>query len=152
MECQNKGPWFSHLNADVCKVYDGVWCRNPRDCSDLVSCTQSRSFENNTLDNTTTVPSAFELYIMASPEIKNPQNANQCGNLREYLGFDFDYPDDRVICEEVERLSCSQDFSDLDGLSGLFTADNEDEIGSIKIADARETTQSKCRLADVRHP
>jgi hypothetical protein len=120
MTCQNKGPWFSHLNGNACKVYDGVWCRNPRNCDDLVACTRSREFGNNTLDGNTTVSTAFEFYIKASPEPRDPTNANQCGRLREYFGFDFDYPDDTVICEEVDRLESSQDFTDLDGLSSLF--------------------------------
>jgi hypothetical protein len=62
-------------------------------------------------------------------------SATQCGKLREYLGFDFDYPDDDVICEEVKDLEGSPHFSDLDGLN----VDNEDEDtgGPIVVGDAK---------------
>jgi hypothetical protein len=147
MTCQNKGPWFSNINEEACKVYDGVWCRNPRNCNVLNDCIKNLEFSSPMGSENKT--SAFELYVRASPKIRNIDNPTQCGKLREYFGFDFDYLEDQDICDELERLKSDPDFSDLDGLNVLNTGEDDTVDGEIRIANAKTTTKSKFFLLAV---
>lgn len=51
-------------------------------------------------------------YLDQAPEVEDTDSALKCGKLREYLGFDEDYPDDQDIIDELERLRCVPDFED----------------------------------------
>ena len=57
---------------------------------------------------------AFFEYLDEAPKLEDSDDTRQCGDLREYLQYDHDYPDDKRICEELEYLQCRNDFSNLD--------------------------------------
>ena len=67
---------------------------------------------------------AFFQYLDDAPKVSDPENAGQCGDLREYFDYDRNFVDDERICEEVKSLECFNDFSNLDGLAtGAATSD-----------------------------
>ena len=52
-------------------------------------------------------------YLNDAPKLTNPEdvtNAKQCGNLKEYLGYDRDLLDNEYICENVYQLRYTDDF------------------------------------------
>lgn len=59
------------------------------------------------------------MFLVDAPNVLDTMDIAQCGDLREYLGFDAGFADDDQICEETKRLECSDDiFAALNGFSG----------------------------------
>jgi hypothetical protein len=49
-------------------------------------------------------------FLKAAPEVNNSTSSYECGQLREYYGFDEDYPIDDDICVDINFLKDSDDF------------------------------------------
>lgn len=58
----------------------------------------------------------FSGYLNDAPTVNDPKDFFECGRLREYFGFDADYPIDEDITAELERLQCIPDFEDFEDL------------------------------------
>ena len=71
---------------------------------------------------------AFFEYLDEAPKIEDSDDTRQCGDLREYLQYDRDYPDDKRICEELEYLQCRNDFSNLDETAASGGSGNSEEL------------------------
>jgi hypothetical protein len=63
----------------------------------------------NDLDNPNENLALFD-FLEAAPEVNDPDNSYQCGQLREYYGFDEDYPIDDDICADINFLKNSDDY------------------------------------------
>ena len=112
--CKRIGPWWSSFNEDACDVYSGTWCPNPRSCHILQNCVnaEKENVEKKQLQR------AFFEYLQDAPEVEDTDNNQQCGELRQYLQYDKDFPDDRRICDELKHIQCRNDFIDLDERTG----------------------------------
>lgn len=104
--------YFAGYSEESCAVFSGKWCPNDVDCSVLQTCVNTEvalaQEENRT---------AYLNYLLSSPTIDDTATDREmCISAREYFGFDGDLPDsiDYEICEEIERLRDTTDFTDLD--------------------------------------
>jgi len=77
---------------------------------------------------------AFFEYLDGAPKVENDEDPVQCGELREYFEYDFDYPDDNKIAENVYHIQCRSDFENIDdyatgknGPAGDGDGEDEDE-------------------------
>ena len=108
-ECRNSGPWWASFNEAACDVYSGIFCPTPRDCMILQECVDYHlSFANST------GLFAFQEYLNQAPTVADTNSTKECGDLREYLGYDPDFPDDDHICYEFDHIKCRSDFTSLD--------------------------------------
>lgn len=122
-ECLNRGPWWTGFNENSCDEFDGTWCAWPRSCSALLECIANMK-EDASTDETRR---AFFAYLNDAPVVKDTHNLAECGNLREYFGYDKDFPDDNRICSDVESLQCRNDFLNLDNL-GENTGSGDSDV------------------------
>lgn len=121
-ECKNPGPWWSSFNEDACNIYSGKWCSNPRPCERLVCVDNLRK---DIMDDGIGLRKAFYNYLEKAPKIEDYGNTQQCGDLRQYLQYDRDFPDDNRICDELLHLQCRNDFIDLDEKTGGASSNSE---------------------------
>lgn len=109
-------------------MFSGTWCPNSVDCSVLQACVNTEiALARN--ENRT----AYLNYMLSAPEIDaTATDRDMCINAREYFGFDGDLPDsiDYEICEEIERLRDTIDFTDLDEFTsrGSSTGTTQEEL------------------------
>jgi hypothetical protein len=61
------------------------------------------------------------VYLRDAPEIKNATDPNQCSLTREYFGVHPLMVNDRQVCDDMEQLRFSRDFSFLDEFYGVGT-------------------------------
>jgi len=119
-ECETLGPLFASFNEAACDVYDGIFCPHPRSCTDLKACVEEQVDIAND-DNLF----AYKEYLNLAPKVGDADSSKECGALRQYLGYDSDFPDDSIICDEFVHIQCRSDFSNLDetiqGTSGGTT-------------------------------
>jgi len=108
--CRKLGPLFASFNEAACDVYDGVFCPNPRSCEVLTSCVEKEISDTHASGRLF----AYKEYLNQAPEVKDTDSSKECGALREYFGFEFDFPDDNLICDEFVHIQCRSDFSNLD--------------------------------------
>jgi hypothetical protein len=52
----------------------------------------------------------YAQYLDNYPNITSPTNAKQCGNAREYFGFDAHFLNDDQVCEDIYQLRFTDDF------------------------------------------
>ena len=86
MECQNLGPWHLGMSELACSNAGGRWFQSP--CYTLQTCINERPSVNET-----GYSPSFEQFADGIA-IDNPSNQTQCGNARQQLGYDSDYPYD----------------------------------------------------------
>lgn len=115
MVCQNKAPWFAGISEEACDVYGGTWCPSPTDCSVLQTCIADLSEDAKTKN------AAYAMYLESAPAIENSADYEQCGAAREYFGFDPDFINDIQICDDIEQLRFSRDFTFLEAFFGQGT-------------------------------
>ena len=108
-KCRNLGPLFASFNEAACDVYDGIFCLHPRSCDVLKVCVET---ELDFADVSGLI--AYKEYLNQAPIVKDTDSSKECGALREYFGFEFDFPDDNLICDEFVHIQCRSDFSNLD--------------------------------------
>jgi hypothetical protein len=60
------------------------------------------------IENSEPPKAAYRLYLNSAPGIEEVSNTQQC------FGFDFSYPIDADICDEIRRLENEGDFENLD--------------------------------------
>mmetsp|Transcript_84099 Transcript_84099/g.126082 ORF Transcript_84099/g.126082 Transcript_84099/m.126082 type:complete len:1454 (+) Transcript_84099:272-4633(+) len=114
MTCQNLAPYFSGMSEESCDVYGGTWCPQPTDCSILQTCIANFLMTAQSESRL----QAFAMYLSAAPRITDPTNSDQCGETREYFGFDPDFINDVQICDDIEQLRFSRDFTFLEEFLG----------------------------------
>ena len=61
------------------------------------------------------------MYLETAPVIDDPTDYDQCGSTREFFGFDAGFINDQQICDDVEQLRFSRDFSFLETFTGQGT-------------------------------
>ena len=110
-ECKTVGPWWASFNEPACNVYNGIFCPNPRPCDVLKVCVEKQLTET---EDKSRYSFAYHEYLSAAPKVINQESSKQCGALRDYLGYDHDFPDDQHICNEFIHIQCREDFSSLD--------------------------------------
>lgn len=57
------------------------------------------------------------MYLNDAPEIEDVKDNQQCGDLREYFGYERTFPIDRKICDEVKEYRNTRDLHFLDVMS-----------------------------------
>ena len=62
---------------------------------------------------------AFAVYLGDAPEIKDATNPNQCSGARQYFGVHPLMVNDRQVCDDMEQLRFTRDFSFLDEFYGM---------------------------------
>jgi hypothetical protein len=77
----------------------------------LLECIQAQTAA---IENSEPPKAAYRLYLNSAPGIEEVSNTQQCGMAREYFGFDFSYPIDADICDEIRRLENEGDVENLD--------------------------------------
>lgn len=140
-DCNVLGPITSGFNEAACDIFHGTWCPSPRNCTHLVNCLKNAAEEvQRSRDR-----QAFFEYLDEAPKVKDPDDAEECGDLREYFEYDRDYPDDERICEEVKDLQCFIDFSNLDGFAtGTAGPGSEAGLAELAVSDTvKLVTKSK---------
>jgi hypothetical protein len=110
-ECKYQGPWWASFNEPACDVYNGIFCPNPRPCKVLKECVEEQLLKT---EDKSLYSLAYHEYLKDAPKVKKEESSKQCGALREYLGYDHDFPDDQHICDEFPHIQCREDFSNLD--------------------------------------
>ena len=114
-------PFTAGFSESACDIFSGTWCHYPRECEELVGCINRYKNEASRREN----QKAFLSYLEGAPQPKSYDNAKECGELRSYLDFDSDYPDDNKICEDVEALQCRDDFTNLNDFASGADVDGE---------------------------
>jgi hypothetical protein len=77
----------------------------PQDCSDLEVCVglySEYAKEENLI--------GYAQYLEDYPTITNTTNSKQCGDAREYFGYDPDFLNDAHICDDIFQLRYTEDF------------------------------------------
>jgi hypothetical protein len=110
----NKGPYLAGINAGACAAQGGTWCPAPTNCADLQVCVQ----EHFEVANVTEGQEAFAWYLAKAPEIEDPTDFRQCGEARQYFGFDEYFIHDVQICADLGQLRFSKDFDFLNEFFG----------------------------------
>ena len=105
--CQNIGPYFGGLDEASCKAQGGKFCRFEDECTELHECIDEYTFEAQEEEL-----HAFENYLNGA------QNMTECGKIRSYFGFDEFFIHDESICENIEQLKYSKDFTFLNEFFG----------------------------------
>lgn len=95
-----------------------------RRCDALLDCVTK---EKNEAEND---PSrqAFFTYLDDAPKLTDTASTVQCGDMREYLEFDRDYPDDSRICEELKAIQCRNEFTTLSEATGSGSGGSDEEL------------------------
>ena len=140
--CTRLAPFTAGFNEAACDIFHGTWCPTPRDCRDLRNCIRDMKNDVETSGDRL----AFYEYLNAAPKIQDEgaEDPEECGKLREYFEYDYDFPDDERICKEVEELQCFTDFTNLDGFATGAAGSGSDEQEDLKvITKLREITKRK---------
>ncbi|CAB9496637.1 expressed unknown protein [Seminavis robusta] len=116
--CQNQGPKLAGFSEETCKLYSGTWCPHPTDCSTLTSCVSDEIAWAKKNGRKT-----YKGYLEAAPKLNDNTDVKQCGDLKEYFGFESTYPDQIEICEDVFFLRYSNDFGQIDSLGSTPVGD-----------------------------
>ena len=133
--CERVGPFFSSLNQQACDVYGGVFCPTT-DCTDLKTCVES--YQNEYEE-----PLAYADWLKLSPLINDASSSLDCGDARQYFGYDPNFVNDEHICDDVRQLRFSRDFAFLDN---FFNQGDDDADG-----DADPSSKEIPRLV-LEHP
>lgn len=80
---------------------------------------------------------AFFAYLDDAPKVNDTDSTVQCGDLREYLEFDRDYPDDDRICDELKAIQCRNEFTNLSEATGSGSDAGDEELIIIDKFQAR---------------
>ena len=83
------------------------------DCSELKTCISDLI---NEADNPDTL--AYKQYLESAPVITDPADFQQCGEVRNYFGFDEMFLNDYAVCEDVSQLRYSRSFEFLKDFFG----------------------------------
>ena len=125
----------------------------PQDCSVLQTCISEYFTEANATDGN----QAYAQYLSSAPSISDPTVFQQCGETRNYFGFDDTFLNDNAICEDVYQMRYSRSFDFLEdffGDSGSSTAQtgSGDGTGELVPLVLTPIDRSKCnslRFADA---
>ena len=123
-QCETVGPWWASFNEAACNVYDGIFCPTPSTCPVLKLC-MNKAIQEAKVSGLV----AFTEYLELAPTVVDEESTKECGALREYLGYDNDFPDDKHICEEFKYIQCRSDFSNLDETIANNSGDGGEEGG-----------------------
>jgi len=142
--CGNDGPTLGGLDEGACNAYGGTFCRNPSSCDVLQACVEE--YTQAAIDQELY---SYQQFLEDSPEISDPTSFKECGNAREYFGYDKDFLDDERVCDDVWQMRMTDDFDFLDefynqgsdgGVDGscgtfaecnLISPDAEDEFADV---------------------
>jgi hypothetical protein len=93
---------------------------------------------------------AFAVYLGDAPEIEDPTDPNQCSRTREYFGFHPLMVNDRQVCNDMEQLRFSRDFSFLDEFYGMGDQ-NSQEVLDVDLSklDTPELALIEVKVADL---
>ena len=117
----------------------------PQDCSVLQTCISEYFTEANAADGN----QAYAQYLSSAPSISDPTVFQQCGETRNYFGFDDTFLNDNAICEDVYQMRYSRSFDFLEdffGDSGSSTAQtgSGDGTGELVPLVLTPIDRSKC--------
>ncbi|CAB9521743.1 expressed unknown protein [Seminavis robusta] len=136
-QCNNKAPGLAAFSEEACAVYSGTHCAYARDCTALKTCIDDEISwaESNSR-------SAYKGYLSDAPNITDTGDSDQCGEVREYFGYDSDYPDDDEICDDVQYLRYNKQFDNIDATFGSSSSQSGvDDGGSQLDLTAPETPE-----------
>ena len=105
-QCGQVGPYFAGLSEAACHSQGGTYCYNSADCSDLRDCLADLKSQPQ--------PEGFLAYLNKAPAIDDTSSHEQCGRVRNYFGFDEMFVHDIAVCEDVEQLKYTKDFTFMD--------------------------------------
>ena len=108
-QCVNDGPTLGGLDEGACNAYGGTFCRNPSSCDVLQECVEE--YTQAAIDQEL---NSYQQFLEDSPEITDPTSFRECGNAREYFGYDKDFLDDERVCDDVWQMRMTEDFDFLD--------------------------------------
>lgn len=109
-ECMYKAPLFASFSEGACRIYSGTFCSYPRDCTDLLTCVDGLKGEVNPENGNADANLALFDFLNTAPEVLSASSSYECGQLREYFGFDSDYPIDEDICADIDLLKDSDEY------------------------------------------
>lgn len=90
-------------------MYGGTYCFDPTNCTILKECVAQYIIDAESENRT-----AYLRYLKSAPNITSPSDSFSCGRAREYFGFEANFPNDGIICDNVDELKGTDDFSILE--------------------------------------
>jgi hypothetical protein len=119
------------MSDEACETQAGTFCPNT-DCTDLKQCVED--YHRDALEENKI---AFANYLegmpggeyltpakcdnatdpaesCGEPKVWDPENLDQCGQAREYFGFDANFVNDKQICRDINQLRNTRDFEFLE--------------------------------------
>jgi hypothetical protein len=145
--CLNPGPYLAGMSEDACDAQGGTWCPSPVNCGELKTCTDQLY-----ADALSEGKKGLAAYLRLMPNITDTGSQAQCGQAREYFGFDEFFINDVQICEDVYQLRYSRDF----GWISEFFGDSDIDAGpggaaqfsEVEVVSVGGSTQS-AKKADI---
>ncbi|CAB9511352.1 expressed unknown protein [Seminavis robusta] len=131
-KCKSKASGLAGFSQESCSAYSGKFCAYHRDCSTLKTCVAEE-----VKWATGKKKQAYLAYVSEAPELEDTGDADQCGQVRVYFGFEEDFPDDEEICEDVQFLREKTEFNNLDSFLGSGSSGG----GEISANDGGETEE-----------
>ena len=110
-ECQKYAPSFAGISTESCDTFGGTFCTYAQDCSPLQECVEELIQEAEKQTNPT-----YLIYLKDAPVIEDATDNEQCGDTREYFGYERTFPIDKKICDEVKEYRNTRDFTFMDAI------------------------------------
>ncbi|CAB9510835.1 expressed unknown protein [Seminavis robusta] len=108
MTCNERASFFSGLSEESCSAVGGTWCPTATDCSVLKDCVDQ---EMTRAENDGKL--SYKAYLEPGA-VENPNDFDDCGDSREYFGYDPLYKNDDDVCANIKQLHNTKDFGFLD--------------------------------------